>query len=126
MKRMKERLDGQQIHKVRFVADCFVQALECQIEISHADRGESSRQWSDVLANRKLMQPRDAFFGSRTAAFLSMCCGKEANIQWRNRRRETLYRRIVSLQPELQEPLIESRFGIVTIQFERLSEMLFG
>ena len=62
---MKEWLDGQQIHEVRFVVDCFVQALECQIQISHPDRRETCCQGSDILPLGELMKSLGTFFGSR-------------------------------------------------------------
>ena len=79
---MKKRLDRQQIHKVCLVVDCFVQALECEIEVSHPDCSEAFCQRSDVLPGCELMKPFDTFPGSRVAAFLGMGCGKQPDIQW--------------------------------------------
>ena len=62
---MKKWLDRQEIHEVGFVVDRFIQALECQIEISHPDCSETFCQGSDVLPPRELMQSLDTFFGSR-------------------------------------------------------------
>ena len=120
---MKKRFDRQHIHKVGFVVDRFVQALECQIEVSHPDCSETLCQWSDVLLARELMQSLDTFLGSRKSAFPGVGCGKQTDIQWRGGRRETLYRRVEMPKLEVQESFIQSRIRIVAIQLDRLPEM---
>jgi hypothetical protein len=62
---LKERLNRQQIHEVCFVVDCFIQALEREIEISHSDGSEAFCQRSDVLPTRELTKSPDRFFGPR-------------------------------------------------------------
>ena len=82
MERSEKRLDRQQIHEVGLVVDRFVQALECQIEISYPDCGETLRQGSDVLLGGELVQSRDTFFSFRKVTCLSMRCSNQADIQW--------------------------------------------
>jgi hypothetical protein len=82
MERSEKRLDRQQIHEVRLVVDRFIQALECQIEISYPDCCETFCQGSDVLPGGELMQSRDTFLSFRKVACLSMGCSNQADIQW--------------------------------------------
>src|SRR5579862_651200 len=123
---MKERLDGQQVHEVGFMFDRIVETLEGKIEIFHSECGESLCQGCDVLPGGELMESLDSFFGSRAAASLGMGCGKQADIQRRNRRGQRLYYRFVSLLSDMQESCIQSRFRIVAIQLERPPDLLSG
>lgn len=124
VKRLKKWLDRQQIYEVCFVVDRFIQAPECQIRISHPDRGKTFCQWGNVLPACKLMKFFDTFARSLKAAHLGMGRGQQADIQWEIRTRQALYDLVVALLPEVQESFIQSRFRVVAIQLERLPEKL--
>ena len=46
-KRIKKRLDRQQVDEVSLMLNRLVQTLECQIDMFHSDRSESFRQRTD-------------------------------------------------------------------------------